>query len=609
MSVAPPRELMRCTQLLREGKLAECKVSLMQLLARFPGDVPVMRVAVQCLGELGEHHAALYQAKRLLAMNPRDAGIVMSVARLHARVGEMDPALRGMDEAGKLGLVEAMIEAAEMRLGSGRVVEGLRTLESQRDLMRRAAAANANAAAVIARCALVEAQLQLALGDVAACLTACERVQAAEPDVAIAIRALQANCTNYLADVSIADSYAAHRRFGEVVEAIYSAPEQNVAGVVRDANRAIRIGVVSPDLRTHSVACFAEPMLRQLFSHRDQFDVCVYHIAGVEDEVTKRLRAFARVWRHMPYQGPAEIASTFVADGVDIVIELAGLTNTLGVCALAHRPAPIAVTYVGYPNTCGTSRIDYRVVDSMTDLVDAEGGADRATAVEQLVRIDPCFLCYSPPGDAPDVAERVVGSGEIVFASFNAVQKINKPLAELWRDVLDATPGSRLLLKANGLREADAVTTVAKRLAAWGLPMERVELVGATRTRAEHLAMYAQVDVALDTYPYHGTTTTCEALWMGVPVVVLAGDRHASRVGISLLQAVGRREMVAQTRAEYVQIASSLAKNASKLQKIRADLRRNVSESPLCDEVAFGERLRSNLRDMWRNWCERAKES
>jgi predicted O-linked N-acetylglucosamine transferase (SPINDLY family) len=245
----------------------------------------------------------------------------------------------------------------------------------------------------------------------------------------------------------------------------------------------------------------------------------------------------------------------------------------------------------------------------MTDLVDAEGGADRATAVEQLVRIDPCFLCYSPPGDAPDVAERVVGSGEIVFASFNAVQKINKPLAELWRDVLDATPGSRLLLKANGLREADAVTTVAKRLAAWGLPMERVELVGATRTRAEHLAMYAQVDVALDTYPYHGTTTTCEALWMGVPVVVLAGDRHASRVGISLLQAVGRREMVAQTRAEYVQIASSLAKNASKLQKIRADLRRNVSESPLCDEVAFGERLRSNLRDMWRNWCERAKES
>ena len=597
MSVAPPRELQRCTQLLREGRFAECKPLALQLAARFPHDPPVMRLVLQCLGALGEHHAALYHAKRLLATNPADAGLHLNLARLHARLGQIDAATARYEDAITRGMLEMIPELAQLRLGSGRISEGLLSLRQHEELIVRALVDDTVKQAMLARVQLVKAQLHFASGDVEQCVRVCEAVRVAEPDVAASVQAVKASCLNYVTGVPQERVWAEHRRFGELLE--FSIPDKaRVWGEqLTDSLRPIHVGVVSPDMRMHSVAVFALPLLRQLFLRPHDFHVSVFHVGGVEDAMTTRLRACAHAWHHLPQESPEQIARAVANAKVDIAIELAGLTDTLGVCALAHRPAPVTVTAIGYPNTCGTARVHYRIVDEATDPPEAD-----AHAAEKLVRLDPCFLCYTPPAEAPEVLRSTRRSG-ITFGCFNAAQKLNRDLMQMWRELLDAVPSSSLLLKSTGLREESAIREMRERLSHWGMPMERVRMVAATASRAEHLAMYGQIDIALDAFPYHGTTTTCEALYMGVPVVVLAGDRHVSRVGVSLLRAVGVPDLITSTPTEYIRCAGQLANDAERLSHLHATLRAKVLASPLCDEAAYGERLAIALQEMWTRAC------
>ncbi|HLP83769.1 MAG TPA: hypothetical protein VK157_05420, partial [Phycisphaerales bacterium] len=324
---------------------------------------------------------------------------------------------------------------------------------------------------------------------------------------------------------------------------------------------------------------------------------------GVEDSMTKRLRQHTHAWQHMPHESSEQIARGVLRANIDIAIELAGLTDTLGVCTLAHQPAPVAVTAIGYPNTCGTARIHARVVDSATDPGDAD-----CDAMESLFCLDPCFLCYSPPIEASAVPTRD-SSRPITFGSFNAAHKLNREIVQVWAGVLEAVPTSTLLLKASGLQESNALEDASRRLAAWGLPMHRVRVVPATRSRAEHLAMYGHVDIALDTFPYHGTTTTCEALYMGTPVITLAGDRHVSRVGVSLLRAVGLTEFIATSPQDYVRIAADLAAERPRVATLHASLRDRLLASALCDERAYGERFAAMLRSLWLRQCEKSATS
>ncbi len=598
MSVAPPRELQRCTQLLREGRFAECRPVVLQLAARFPADTPVMRLVVQCLGALGEHHAALYHAKRMLAMNPRDAGSRLNVARLHARLGETDEAVSAFDAAIRGGLLDAAPELAQLLLGCGRISDGLKRAEAYAALIEGAGVAEPTRLALQARLSLVRAQLHFAQGDVERCIEVCQSVDSAEPDVAVSLQAVKASCMNYLPGTSRERVLAEHRRFGELLENAIPDRSTDWQPSLKNQRRPLRIGVISPDMRTHSVAVFALPLLRQLHMRASDFYVTVFHVGGVEDATTTRLREHAHAWVHLPHQSPDQIATVVRTAGVDIAIELSGLTDTLGVCTLAHGCAPVTVTAIGYPNTCGTKRVQFRLVDGATDPANA---AD--DAVEKLVRLDPCFLCYSPPTEGQSAA-RSAPRQRTTFGCFNAAQKWNGELARCWREVLEGVPESTLLLKATGLHEVGAMEAMRSKLAAWGLPLDRVRIAAATRTRAEHLAMYGEVDIALDTYPYHGTTTTCEALFMGVPVVCLAGDRHVSRVGVSLLEAVGLRELVTRSPSEYVAVACGLAKDAARLTQLHDTLRGRMLASSLCNESAYGERVAAALCEIWADACK-----
>jgi len=247
---------------------------------------------------------------------------------------------------------------------------------------------------------------------------------------------------------------------------------------------------------------------------------------------------------------------------------------------------------LGYPNTTGLEAMDYRLTDELAD----PAGAERYYT-EKLVRLEGGFLCYGPPAESPAVGALPARlAGRVTFGSFNNLAKVGEQTLELWGRILRRLPGSRLLLKAHGLGSGAARQRLLGRLAAQGIGAERVELAGPERELAAHLGRYGEVDVALDTYPYHGTTTTCEALWMGVPVLTLAGRTHVSRVGVSLLTRAGLAELVAQSAGEDVEKALALAQDLGRLEGLRSSMRERLRACPLMDARAFARSIEAALR-------------
>jgi predicted O-linked N-acetylglucosamine transferase (SPINDLY family) len=365
----------------------------------------------------------------------------------------------------------------------------------------------------------------------------------------------------------------------------------------KDPDRRLRIGYVSGDFFSHSVAYFIEPLLAA--HDRDRVELFAYADVARPDAVTQRLRGHVPNWRNISGMSNPQLADTVRGDAIDLLVDLGGHTAGNRLLAFARKPAPVQVTYLGYPNTTGMSAMDYRLTDARADPPGAE-----ALHSEKLMRLPDTFLCYRPPEDAPPVAAPpATANGFVTFGSFNAVSKINDPLLDLWARVLAAVPGSRLLLKAKHLSAEINRRRVHGAMAARGVDAGRVELLPPTARVPEHLALYGRMDVALDSFPYHGTTTTCEALWMGVPVVTLAGDRHVSRVGVSLLTTVGLAECIAATEAEYVARAAALAGDAGRLKTLRTGMREQVRASALCDAPRFARNVEAAYRDMWRTWC------
>ncbi len=399
---------------------------------------------------------------------------------------------------------------------------------------------------------------------------------------------------HYLDGVSCEDLFAAHAAFGTVVGQFAVGPLPHVA----QPERRLRIGFLSPDLRMHSVAYFLEPLLAHL--DRTEFEVVLYHDHPRVDAMSERLRGLAAHWRHVAGKSADAVEALIRADAPDVLVDLAGHTGLNRLPLFARRLAPVQATYLGYPNTTGLRAMDYRLVDAVTDPV---GEAD-AFHTEELVRFAATAWSYAPPAAAPEVPPPPSAAGApVTFGCFNNYSKVNDTTLRAWGQLLAAVPGSRLLLKGQGLDRPDAVAAARRRFAACGLEPDRVELLGRTPGLAAHLALYGRVDVALDTFPYHGTTTTCEALWMGRPVVTLPGDRHAARVGASLLTAAGHPEWIAADWSGYVRIAAELAGDVPRRAELAASLRDQLRGSPLLDHAGQAARFGAALRGCWAKWC------
>lgn len=366
-----------------------------------------------------------------------------------------------------------------------------------------------------------------------------------------------------------------------------------------ESERVLRVGYVSPDFCHHSCAWFIEPLLKA--HDRDQVQIFCYSQVAAPDAVTARLRSQADNWREIVGCDDEAVATLIRADQVDILVDLAGHSahNRLGV--FARKPAPVQVSWLGYPASTGLTTVDYRLSDPWLTPPDTPEYFS-----ETLWNLPRPAHCYSPPCEAPPVAPSpTLTKGRITFGSFNNLAKVGPTTVALWAGVLQALPTSRLLLKAHQATDAGVQRRLTTAFAAHRVAPERIVFMGAASTVSIHLACYAQVDIALDTFPYNGATTTLEALWMGVPVISLIGERAASRYGLAFLSAVGLSELAVSDSARFVDLAVALARDRERLSELRDSLRGTLGSSLLCNAVDFARTVETAYRKMWQRWCAR----
>ena len=359
----------------------------------------------------------------------------------------------------------------------------------------------------------------------------------------------------------------------------------------------IRIGYISPDLRTHPVGTLIRPLLA--LHDRTRFTVCCYANC-MEDTFSHGLRAAADAWRNIQGMPAEEVAALVRADEIDILVDLAGHTQHNCLPVLAHKPAPVQVTGIGYFNTTGLPAMDYMLSDVHVDPI---GTAD-PSFTEEMIRLPHSHFCYVLPEGLPLVAPPPMErSGSVTFGSFNNFSKVTDEVLRLWKEVLDAVPRSRLLVKSKLFASAEGRELAAERFSRCGIPPERVEMRAFSR---DHLAEYGDMDIALDTFPYTGGITTCEALAMGVPVVTLRGASHGARFGESLLTNANLAELIADTPADYVQIAATLASSPETLASLRTNLRTILAHAPLTDARTYVCDVEAAYAEIWERFVHKA---
>lgn len=369
--------------------------------------------------------------------------------------------------------------------------------------------------------------------------------------------------------------------------------------------RRLKIGFVSPDLRDHAVMYFVEGLLAQL--DRRQFEVYAFFLYPRGDAVTERVQRHVDHFIHLANCTPAEQAAAIHGQEIDIVVDLAGHTGHNALLALASKPAPIQVSWLGYPATTGLAAMDYRFTDEVTDLEDAQNQYS-----EQLYRLPTFFCCYRPLlrnplwRYQPAYAVRptpALATGQITFGSCNNLGKLTDEVLTLWGEVLRTVPGSRLLIEGKNLGNEEFAESYRVRCQSLGIDTERLELVGLDRTN-QYLT-YHRIDIALDPFPLTGGTTTFDVLWMGVPIVSMVGDSFKSRMGTGILSYLGRPEWLAETRGDYVRIAQGLAADVQVLNALRLGLRDAMEASALMREDLFNHSIGEGLRAMWLQWAAR----
>jgi predicted O-linked N-acetylglucosamine transferase (SPINDLY family) len=393
------------------------------------------------------------------------------------------------------------------------------------------------------------------------------------------------------------------QRFGAMVSRLAPPPAslRNHA----DPDRRLRVGLVSADLRSHPVAYFIESVLEALSTEAaGRLELFAYSNSPDADDVTERLKGHLQGWYLAVGQPDEVLARRIRADGIDILIDLSGHTGKNRLPVFAWKAAPVQISWLGYFATTGVEAIDYLIADPWTLPPELE-----SHFTEEILRLPETRLCFTPPPHNVEVTPLpALRNGYVTFACFNSLSKMNDAVVALWARVLHAVPGSRLRLAASPDQQIRWQHAVAERFAIHGISAERLHVLSAG-PRAAYLATYQEVDIALDPFPYTGGTTSAEALWMGVPVLTLAGKSFLSRQGVGLLMNAGLPEWVAEDADDYVRRAVSHAADLPRLASLRAGMRQQVLASPLFDAPRFSRHFEEALRSVWRKWCVRQAAS
>ena len=365
----------------------------------------------------------------------------------------------------------------------------------------------------------------------------------------------------------------------------------------RAPERRLRIGYVSPDFWHHVICHFLTPLLEA----HDHTSLEIFCYASVRrpDAITERLKKTADVWRDVLGLRDEALADLIREDQIDILVDLTQHMADHRLLGFARKPAPVQVGWVGYPASTGLETMDYRFTDG---LMEPEGSA-WSDSVETPVRLPDSWFCFDPIDEYPEPGPLpALTAGQVTFGSLNNFCKINETVLHLWVQVLQRVPDSRLLLQCPpGSTQARA----RQWFEAHGLASHRLELVSRTATRAEFLRLFERIDLALETCPYTGGTTTCEAIWMGVPVPTFPGASAVSRIGLSMLSAIGLHELIAADPEDYVRLTADLATDLPRLAELRSTLRRRMKGSAFMNAPRFAQNVEAAYRKMWRQWCAR----
>lgn len=603
--------------------------------------------AVYALLAHGDSTAALTQARALMRAAPTDPEVLNLLRAVHEYRGEAEPALHFAKVATDVAPDDGDLCAQYGRVLClrGQTAEGLRFLRSACELMPgREQPLSFLGSALISAGYLVQAEAllsqavhnhpqhtgllrhlaaaQLMLGHAETAALTQQRGQALAPDDTLLANEAAANCYGLPLDP------AGQRRRAERFTALLArqfagrGDQPLPAHPPFTGGRALRIGVVSSDLRNHSVSFFLKPMLHGLFAMGSELTGIIYDLAGTADEMNAALRAACSQggwgWRDCRGMTDRDLAALMHDDTLDVLIDLNGLSAMAKPGVLLYRPARTQITYLGFPISTGFAppHLHGRIVDEFTDPTPARSPLPRtdcqAWFTEPLIRLSDArgrprpFLIFEPPASLPE-AEAIGpppalhdAEGMVTFGSFNTLQKLVDGCVALYAQVLATVPRSRLLLKAGALSDPETAEHTRNRLMRQGIAAERIIISPYIESYRDHFLLYNKLDIALDTFPYSGTTTTLEALCMGVPVVTLCPDNtpHQSRVSGSLLHASGHDELICQTPDQYVQVCAQLAADFARLSAYRHQLRADVLGSPLCDKASFAESMARTLREL-----------
>jgi predicted O-linked N-acetylglucosamine transferase (SPINDLY family) len=542
--------------LYRDGRVAQAEGLLERILALEPDYADALHLLGEIRAARGELERAIELARAATRSNPREPEFSRALARHLGRLG------LAQDDAGDPGRAAASFrEALDADPDS---IEALNNLGRALRVLGRAEDALA-----------VFRELHRRLPGNAETLS----------NVLFTLNLVEA-CTPE-------EIYREHLRFDQLYGAgRFGLPRR----AARDPQpgRRLRVGYVSPDFRLHAVSYFIEPVLRH--HERAGFDVHCYHCHPRSDDMTAHLRSLAAHWSDCAASSDDELAARIEADGIDILVDLAGHTAWNRLLVFARRPAPVQATWLGYLNTTGLSAMDYRITDAFAD---PPGIADRLHR-ERLVRLPASQWCYARPAQRIDPGPLpALQAGRVRFGSFNKAAKLSTRVLELWSGMLRELPASSLLLA--GVPRSEWAR-IAGFLGERGVAAERLELHEPMPLEAFR-ALHQRVDLALDAYPYSGATTTCDSLWMGVPTLTRAGDTSISRSSASLLEALGLESWVARTDAEFLRRARSHAADLPALAALRAGLRARMERSPLMDAARFTRDLEQAYRTMWGAAC------
>lgn len=610
-----------------ENRHAEAIALYQQILDTFPESVETWNNLGNCYQQLGQHTDALSAYHHALRLRPAYYLVHNNIGNTLRKQGKYDEAIGSYRTALDADpcFVEAMNNLGVALQDKGCLVEAVQWFEKALSIRPEYPdplinlannwrdRGRAEQAIHLLRKALEIApnnphtwnNLGCALGDqglVSEAITCYQKTLQLAPGNHLAHSNLLLNL-HYTMDASPQQIFEAHLNFARIHERPRSKEANHYLNVL-NPDRPLRIGYVSADFRRHSVAYFVAPILEN--HDRQQYIPYLYADVARPDSTTDQFQKLAGSnWLDIRGWSSDSLDRRVRQDQIDILVDLGGHTANSRLLDFSGRPAPIQVTWLGYPDTSGLQCIDYRITDEFAD----PPGQTEQYHSEKLWRLQHSFLCFRPPEDSPKVSELPCLKGEpFTFGSFNNCAKISRQCLEMWAEILKRVPHSRLAIKNKALSETEARERLIRDLAELGIPQSRIYMAGLIDNLSGHLTAYNIVDVALDSWPYHGTTTTLEAIWMGVPVVSLIGDTHVSRVGLSLLRAVGAEDLASRTPQDYVKVAVSLSQNHAALALRRAGMRRQLEASPLMDEQGFTRRLESAFRGFWQTWCSKKRQ-